>query len=264
MAGHMPLGRVLVACLALAAGACAGGEPAGAPPSEQVEEGELRAAGGRLEVFEESAGFGVAIRDAGGERLLVGTRRYPDRAAAEAGSAEVLGLASIGYAFFARPVDGGWTVELLHRGGAVARTPVRADDSIARKDVARARATIRAMPVPAAAASSFGGLRYALAETAGQYQFELRGKDGAMLLRSERYTRLASALHGIDNVFLYADHGDPRFEVREEAGAHSLHLVAYNGQTIGIGGPFATRAQADATAATITDLVEDGIPTIVE
>jgi uncharacterized protein YegP (UPF0339 family) len=258
----MKLARSIVTVAMLASAGAAG--CAADESAASAEEDELRATGGRVEVFEDGGRFAVAVVDRAQNRLLTVTARFDDRAAAEVGAIPLLARGSVGYAYFTRPLAGGtWVTELLHDGKAIATTRPFRDERDAKRDATQARAILRSAPLSPAASDAFGKLRFALRPEADQYRFELRDRDGAVLLRSERYRSRSAALAGIDSVHLYAT-GSPTFQIAEEDGKHRLSLVAYNGESIGWGQLYPTKDEAERAASAIAALLESGVPTIEE
>lgn len=90
----------------------------------------------------------------------------------------------------------------------------------------------------------------------GQFYFSLVAANGANVLRSEGYTREASAKAGIAAVITAAK--DPSaFDVQDAASGESyFNLVAKNGEIVGTSELYASRSNATRGAKTVTKLLQ--------
>jgi len=89
----------------------------------------------------------------------------------------------------------------------------------------------------------------------GQHRFNLRAKNGEIVLQSEGYTTRESALKGIASV---RDNGKraAAFTVFEAAsGDYALHLQAGNGEIIAHGETYSTKANAERAVARMTEML---------
>jgi uncharacterized protein YegP (UPF0339 family) len=89
----------------------------------------------------------------------------------------------------------------------------------------------------------------------GSYYFHLMAGNGENVLRSQGYTRLASADKGADSVL--ANGNDKRnFDLEQASnGDWYFNLVAANGETIGTSQLYSTKAHAERGARTVRALV---------
>ncbi|MDB4940884.1 MAG: hypothetical protein JWP97_418 [Labilithrix sp.] len=89
----------------------------------------------------------------------------------------------------------------------------------------------------------------------GRFYFNLTAANGESVLRSQGYTRLASAQGGVASVL--ANGNDKRnFEVKQASnGDHYFNLLAGNGEVIGTSELYASKANAERGARTVRALV---------
>lgn len=99
------------------------------------------------------------------------------------------------------------------------------------------------------------GARYSLKlDAGGQWYFTLHAKNGASVLRSERYLDEAGALNG---VFSVADNGKTkaRYVVKQGASGWYFVLTATNGQVIGTSETYSTKQNAERGRDAVIALV---------
>jgi len=125
----------------------------------------------------------------------------------------------------------------------IATSQTYATAALANADVA---ATTAAVVAYVEAWDKSTGARFALKlDAGGQWYFNLYAKNGALVLRSERYTTEAGALNGI---FSVADNGTAKARYLVKAGAGGSYyfvLTATNGQIIGTSESYATKQNAE-------------------
>jgi uncharacterized protein YegP (UPF0339 family) len=254
----MVLGAALFAPLSM--GCAAQTDDSAASPADEEE---LRGKTARLETFQDGAGFALALVASDGERLLTVNERFANRGAAEADCVALLAHGTTEYAYFARQeMNGEWHLDLYNNGHVVAATHAYPTEAAAKRGASLARALLRHTELPAAAKAAFGKARFQLTvDKDKQHHFELLDKNGAVLLSSEPYRTLSSALKGTDSVRLYS--GDTAtFQFTPKGTKIQLSIMAYNGETVGWGELYASKADAQRAAGEIKALLEQGVPTV--
>jgi uncharacterized protein YegP (UPF0339 family) len=95
----------------------------------------------------------------------------------------------------------------------------------------------------------------------GQSYFRLRAGNGEPVLSSQGYTRMESALGGIESVRANGA-STASFRVFETAdGQYAFNLVASNGQVIGRGESYVSKSNADRAVARIAEMLRAGVAT---
>jgi len=236
----------------------------GAPPSDEnadtgvvfADEGKEDAVRrGRFETFTGADGQVYFHLLAGNGEKLLASEGYASQAGAERGIASVRdnGGDSARYALLASK-DGQFYLNLRAANGQV----IASSELYATKaNAERAQATMLAViPSATVAKATATGARFSVFRGLdGKYYFDLRAKNGEIVLRSQAYTRRASALDGTASVLANGPEA-AQYQVREAAdGQFYFVLTAANHQVIGVSELYVSTSNAERAVAAVVALL---------
>ncbi len=196
-----------------------------------------------FDVFKGADGRFYFNFSAANHEIILSSQGYRGRTPALAGVLSVLDNASSPSAFEVNPARGGFYFNLKAANGQIiATSEVYSTKGNANRGV---ETVIDNVGDYLAFSAARTGARFIVFEnSAGGYNFQLRAKNGRVVLRSESYTSEAAALNG---TFSVADNGtrEKNFEILEAAnGDYYFNLKATNGQIIGTSQMYSTKSNA--------------------
>jgi len=208
-----------------------------------------------FDVFKGADGRFYFNFSAANHEIILSSQGYRARTPALAGVLSVLDNASSPSAFDVKPANnGGFYFNLKATNGQIiATSEVYSTRGNANRGV---EAVIENAGDYLAFSAARTGARFIVFEnSAGGFNFQLRAKNGRVVLRSESYTSEAAALNG---TFSVADNGtrEQNFEVLEAAnGDYYFNLRATNGQIIGTSQMYSTKSNATHGMRSIVALI---------
>ncbi len=181
---------------------------------------------------------------AANHEIILASQSYSSRTGAIGGVLSVLDNAGDELAYDLRPANGGGYYFNVKAGNGqiIATSEVYSTKSNANRGI---ETVTRNVGDYLAFSNARTGARFVVFENeGGNYSFQLRAKNGQVVLNSESYKSEASALNG---TFSVADNGitEASYEVLEAAnGDYYFNLIASNGQIIGTSQMYSTKSNA--------------------
>ncbi len=240
-----------IALLSLAAAACADVD---APNGETEGDLSVRSS---FDVFEGENGRYYFNFSAGNHEIILSSQGYASRTGALAGVLAVLDNALDESSFNVKATkSGGAHFNLVAANGEIiASSEVYSTMSNARRGV---KSVVRNIGDYLAFSARRSGARFVVFEgESGRYFYQLRAKNGEVVLRSQSYATEAGALNG---TFSVADNGleTSSFEVLAAAnGGFYFNLVAGNGEIIGSSEIYSTKSNATRGVRAMIALLPD-------
>ncbi len=245
---------VLVAMASLGAVACGSADASDGTPGDEED---ITSSAARFETFTGVDGQTYFHLVAGNGELVLQSEGYKDASGAQTGVASV--KENGGHAASYQVVqakDGEFYFNLVAGNNQIiATSEMYASKGNADKAVASVKSLVSKLKrwetiaaEPKASFNVFKGID-------GQYYFNLRARNGEIVLQSEGYTTKESATKGIASVRANGTRASA-FTVFEAAdGQYAIDLKASNGEIIAQGQRYSTKSNAQKGASTIAELV---------
>jgi uncharacterized protein YegP (UPF0339 family) len=242
---------------ALGAVACGG-----AGSGDNGDEQDVASSAARFETFTGIDGQTYFHLVAGNGELVLQSEGYKQADGATAGIAAVKNNGSHADMYEVRQAEDGTSYFVLKaaNGQIVATSEMYANTSNAERGASDVRALVTKITrweavavLPKASFAAFKGID-------GQYYFNLRAKNGEIVLQSEGYASKQMAVKGIASVRANGA-SDSMFSVFGAAdGTFAFHLQATNGQVIGSSEIYFSKSNADRTVKEIIADLGTNVP----
>ncbi len=264
----------VVALTALNAVACSGADPS----IDLGDEADITAAGARFETFGGIDGQTYFHLVAGNGELVLQSEGYERSNGATVGIQSVKANGKVGANYHLMEAkDGSFYFNLVSADNhkVIATSEMYTKKSNAEKGAANVVRLVNKInrweavaAQPKATFNVFKGMD-------GQYYFNLRAKNGEIVLQSEGYTSKQNAVKGIDSVVnngtvaegstIFARRSDGAvggsFTVFEGAGGQfAFHIRATNGEIIAHGETYSKKSNAERAVKTVLELLGTSVP----